>query len=263
MAATPGQDYSYDASGGVAVGSELTSGGDAELPVSSGLGTVDAPADATAAVTGIADGASATGTEVPAGWTVTDTSTPASAEAPVTEFVEAEVVESSAVTDEHRSLFAGVVARSKARSEAGERIAALDAAVADAVVSGAESQGFTTEDRTAGDTNHDLRFAGGAGESLTITLGRIKGTDLAAVAESEVPLTVRFQAATYVGELDAGTGEHGEVIIVSDEWSGQATSTVGLLLLLADYVTGDLDLDTVSLLRDVGATVSIVSDRLR
>jgi len=58
-------------------------------------------------------------------------------------------------------------------------------------------------------------------------------------------------------------GAHGEVVIVSDEWSGQATSTVSLLLPLADYVAADLTLDNVALLRDVGATVSVVSDRLR
>ncbi|HMX64893.1 MAG TPA: hypothetical protein PKX25_04905, partial [Microthrixaceae bacterium] len=84
-----------------------------------------------------------------------------------------------------------------------------------------------------------------------------------AVRDGHTPLTVRFQSATYAGGLEAGMGAHGEVVIVSDEWSGQATSTVSLLLPLADYVAADLTLDNVALLRDVGATVSVVSDRLR
>ncbi len=214
-------------------------------------------------------------TSTPAGWTVTDTATPVGAPAPQPEVLTPEVVtaaevpaaveapRTSSVTDEHRSLFAGLVDRSTRRAEAGAQIEDLDVAVCDAVVSGAESQGFTSTDRSTGETNHELRFEGAPGETLSITVGRIRGTDPAAVRDGHTPLTVRFQSATYAGGLEAGMGAHGEVVIVSDEWSGQATSTVSLLLSLADYVAADLTLDNVALLRDVGATVSVVSDRLR
>lgn len=265
----PGQDYSYDAGVAAPAGVEQAPIPEAVAPASAETAAVEAPVEASEVVSEVPDGSGATGAQVPAGWTVTDTSTPAGA-APVAEaeIVEAEVVtpevvKSSTVTDEHRSLFARLVDRSKRRAEAGDRVAALDAAFVDAVVSGAESQGFTTTDRSAGDTNHELRFDGDAGENLSITLGRIKGDDVAAVRAGHVPLTVRFQSASYSGGVETGSGEHGEVVIVADEWSGQATSTVALLLPLEDYVNEDLDLDAVAVLRDVGAAVSVVSDRLR
>ena len=254
-----GQGYSYDPAAGVPVSA------DPQAPLQPGPEPEpQAPAPAAAPVT-----------STPAGWTVTDTSTPVGALAPESEVLTPEVVtaaevpaaveapRASSVTDEHRSLFADLVDRSTRRAEAGAQIEALDAAVCDAVVSGAESQGFTSTDRSTGETNHELRFEGGPGETLSITVGRIRGSDPAAVRDGHTPLTVRFQSATYAGGLEAGMGAHGEVVIVSDEWSGQATSTVSLLLPLADYVAADLTLDNVALLRDVGATVSVVSDRLR
>jgi len=262
-----GQDYSYDASAGVAVTNDVASEVVSEVPAEP---VTSEPAAA-----------------VPSGWTVTDTSTPA--EAPVADVAEPAVLDAAApvdavvvdaaaapvdalspaaepaskVTDDDRARFAGVVGRSTERTAAGDRVAAVDTAVVESVISGAESRGFTTTDRTAGDTNHDLRFDGGDGETLSITLGRIKGSDPSAMRSDHVPLTVRFQAAAYVGGLDAGSGEHGEVIVVADEWSGQHTSTVSLLLTLADYVSPDLEVDTASLVSDSGAIVSIVSDRLR
>ncbi len=263
-----GQDYSYDPSAGVDVQQQPAPQPEPVAPVTAEPAAAEAPADSSEVVDGIPDGIG-TASSVPAGWTVTDTAAPVAepeiveAEVVAAEEAPAEPAASSAVTDEHRSLFAGLVDRSSRRAAAGDRIDELDAAFADAVVAGAESQGFTTTDRTTGDTNHELRFEGGAGESLAITLGRIKGDDLSAVRDGHVPLNVRFQSAVYAGGLEAGTGTHGEIVVVSDEWSGQATSTVALLLTLSDYVSPELDVDNVAVLRDVGATVSVVSDRLR
>ena len=169
----------------------------------------------------------------------------------------------SAVTEEHRNLFQRLVERSRHRTHAGDRVGDIDRSLVDAVLSGAESQGFTSTDRTDGDANHELRFDGGPGETLSITLGRIKGDDPEKVRAGHVPISVRFQSATYAGGLETGSGEHGEVVIVSDEWSGQATSTVSLLLTLEDYVDARYEVDAVSVLRDVGATVSVVSGRMR
>ena len=262
-----GQDYSYDPSAGVEVAAQPAPQAEPAYPVAAEPAAAEAPAEV---VSEVPDGTAA----VPAGWTVTDTAAPVAEPAPEPEIVEAEVVaaeevpaatSTSTVTDEHRALFAGLVDRSTRRAEAGDRIAALDTSFADAVVAGAESQGFSTTDRTTGDTNHELRFEGaaGAGESLSITLGRIKGDDLGAVRDGHVPLSVRFQSAVYAGGLEAGVGAHGEVVVVSDEWSGQATSAVALLLTLSDYLSPELEVDNLAVLRDVGATVSVVSDRLR
>jgi hypothetical protein len=192
-----------------------------------------------------------------AGWTVTD---------PSPEVVAPDQVQApeptSNVSPEHLATFTALVGRSQERAASGDRVREVDGALADAVVAGAESQGFQEADRTAGDANHDLRFDGGPGESLGISLGRITGDDLAGLRSGHVPLTIRFQSATYSGELDSGVGDHGEVVVVSDEWSGQATSTVSLLLSLQDYVEEDLSIDAVAVVRDVGAAVAVVRGRL-
>jgi hypothetical protein len=194
---------------------------------------------------------------VPSGWTVSE---------PAPEVVAPDQVHAPqpapSVAPEHQAAFDALVARSGARAAAADRVREVDTALADAVAAGAESQGFQEADRTAGDANHDIRFDGAPGESLGITLGRIKGDDVASLRNGQVPLTVRYQSAQYGGGLDAGHGTHGEVVVVSDEWSGQATATVSLLLPLADYLNEDLSVDAVGVLRDVGAAVAVVRGRL-
>jgi len=193
----------------------------------------------------------------PSGWTVTD---------PTPEVVSPDQVQApepgSSVGAEQQAAFAALVGRSRGRAAAGDQVRAVDAGLADAVVAAAESQGFTEGDRTTGDSKHDLRFDGGPGESLGLSLGRLTGDDVAALRSRQVPLTVRFQSATYGGELEAGTGEHGQVTVVSDEWSGQATSTVSLLLPVEDYVNEDLSIDDAAVRRDVGAAVAVVRSRM-
>jgi hypothetical protein len=195
----------------------------------------------------------------PSGWTVNEPS-------PAPEVVSPDQVQApepgSTVSPEHVAAFGALVDRSRERSAAGVRVAAVDTALADATVAAAQAQGFSQSDRTTGDANHDLRFDGGPGETLGISLGRITGDDLAGLRGGHVPLTVRFQSATYGGDLDAGSGSHGEVVIVSDEWSGQATSTVSVLLSLEDYVREDLSVDDDAVRRDVGAAVAVVRSRL-
>jgi hypothetical protein len=228
-----------------------------EAAPATAVGETQLAGDTVAAEVAGGDTADVYAAPAPSGWTVNE---------PAPEIVSPDQVQSpesrSAVGAEQAAAFGALVGRSRNRAAAGDRVAAVDAALADATVAAAESQGFREADRTAGDANHDLRFDGGPGESLGISLGRVRGDDVAGLRSGHVPLTVRYQSATYGGELDAGSGAHGDVVIVSDEWSGQATSTVSLLLSLEDYVGEDLSVDGAAVGRDVGAAVAVVRERL-
>lgn len=172
-------------------------------------------------------------------------------------------VAARSVSDEERERFGRLVDRSRDRSRAAERIGEVDDSFITAVAAGASTRGFTLTDQTSGDTTHELRFDGGPGETLGLSVGRIRGDDPAEVRSGHVPFTVRFQSATYGGTLDAGSGAHGELVIVSDEWSGQATSMVSLLLALEDYLAADLVVDSATVASDVAATVAVVSGAMR
>ena len=71
-----------------------------------------------------------------------------------------------------------------------------------------------------------------------------------------------YRSGAYDGGADAGSGEHGDVKIVADEWTGQATSTVSLFLGVGDYVAESLELDEDGLALDVVATIATVQQRL-
>lgn len=167
------------------------------------------------------------------------------------------------VTAEQQQRFQHLVDRSRDRSLASERIRAVDDALVDAAATGATAQGFTLADRTSGSTTHELRFDGGPGEVLSIAVGRVEGDDPVALGSGHVPFSVRFQSSTYDGTIQAGRGAHGEVVVVADEWSGQATSSVELLLTLADYLDVDLAVDADAVAADVGSAVAVVSGRMR
>ena len=71
-----------------------------------------------------------------------------------------------------------------------------------------------------------------------------------------------YRSGVFEGGADAGSGSHGEVRIVSDEWTGQATSTVSLFLGVGDYFSESLELDRDALMLDVVATIAVVQQRL-
>jgi hypothetical protein len=162
----------------------------------------------------------------------------------------------------HQGAFESLVERSRARTRGADQVAAADAALVDAVVAAVESQGFRCVDRSTGDDTHELRFEGGPDEQVTVRLGRLTGDDPEAVRAGDVHFEVRYRSSSYGGGVDAGPGANGEVVVVADEWSGQATSAVWLRLPLEDYLLGDLSVDSVAVSRDVGATVAVVRARM-
>ena len=82
------------------------------------------------------------------------------------------------------------------------------------------------------------------------------------IRDEHLPLTVSYRSGAVDGGVDTGSGEHGEVRIVADEWTGQATSTVSLFLGVGDYFSESLELDRDALVLDVVATIATVQQRL-
>jgi hypothetical protein len=162
----------------------------------------------------------------------------------------------------HRAAFDSLVERSRSRTQGVDRVAAADAGLADAVVAAVEARGFHCTERTAAEARHELRFEGQPGENLTVALGRLTGEDPEGLRGDDVPFEVRYQSSTFGGEVEAQPAGNGQVVVVADEWSGQATSTVWLRLPLEDYLSADLTVDSGAVARDVGATVAVVRDRM-
>lgn len=167
-----------------------------------------------------------------------------------------------AVAPEQQAAYDDLVRRSQVRAEAAEQVTAVDAALVAAVRGAVEAAGFQAGEAGEGDATHELRFTGGAGETMTVSLGRLSGDAPDELSAAGVPLTVRCQSSSYGGSLDSGTGRHGEVVVVADEWSGQATSIVSLTLSLSDYLGADRSVDQAAVGRDVGAVVAVVRQRL-
>lgn len=183
--------------------------------------------------------------------------------AEVTGGTTADVPQVAGPAEHQRNAFADVVRRSSARAEAAARVDSADAALAAAFAAALESAGLSITDRNDGPDRHELRASGDEGETLTASLGRLSGADVETARGSSLPLEVRCTSTAYGGGLDSGTGAHGEVVIVADEWSGQATASVSLLLPASDYVDEQGQVDQAAVARDVDAVVAMVRHRLR
>lgn len=175
----------------------------------------------------------------------------------------AEEITVSVIEQHHVDAYAGLVARSSARAEIRERVDTVDEAIVATVVSAAGDRGFDLSERADVDRAHELRFDAATGDLLVISLGRVVASRVEDIRDEHLPLTVSVRSGASEGARpEDGTGAHGEVRIVSDEWTGQATSTVGLFLGVGDYVSETLVLDEAALALDVASTIATVQHRL-
>ncbi|MHB1140089.1 MAG: hypothetical protein ACYC2O_14120, partial [Microthrixaceae bacterium] len=177
----------------------------------------------------------------------------------------AEVVEVTDVIEldpEALAHYQALVGRSAVRADAQSRIDGVDEALVNSVIEGARGRGFDLDDRVDVDRGHELRFGEAGGDLLVISLGRIGSTRPEDIRADHVPVTVSYRSSSYEGSIEPGDGSHGDVAITSDEWTGQATSSVSLFLGLDEYVGEDLSLDDSAIARDVGAIVAVVRGRL-
>ncbi len=166
----------------------------------------------------------------------------------------------------HAEAFSDLIRRSRARADAASIVADVDSKFVAAVAGAAAAEGFSArsgDPSSEGDgrDSHDLSYASPDGRTLTVHLGRVHGHDLA-LGDAAVPFEVALSSTSYVGELQVGTGEHGEVVVSAAEGEVGASAEVDLTLGLGDYLDGDYEVDSDALQRDVRAVVLTLIHRL-
>ena len=159
--------------------------------------------------------------------------------------------------------YSSLVDRSRLRSEHRARIQSVDEQFVVAVQAAAAGLGFRDAGRTDTDQAHDLRFDGPTGDLLVMSLGRVNATAPSDLSVAHVPTTLTYRAAATATTQDPGSGAHGEVRVAADQWTGQATSSVALVLGLEDYLDATLSVDQAAVARDLSAAVGVLRDRAR
>ncbi len=174
-----------------------------------------------------------------------------------------EVDEVVVVDPAHHEAFAALVARSAVRADVQARIDAVNEQVVGAVAAAVEGQGFEFSERVDADRGYELRFDAADGDLVMVSLGKaaaIRPEDLRDGPRAHhgvVPVRVAHR-----GTRTRGSGEHGDVVVAADEWTGQSTSSVSLFLGLGEYLDDQLTIDSAAVVRDVGATVAVLRSRL-
>ena len=164
--------------------------------------------------------------------------------------------------DEHRQAFDDLVARSASRAARAGRVDAAQEELLGALSEAVATQGFGPSGREAGEGRTNLRFDGEPGTELVVSIGRFDQVAPEDVRATTVPLVVSMRSGSHGGGVDTRSGQHGEVIVVSDEWSGQSTASLSLVLGLEDYFGAELTLDRSAVGRDLAAAVAAVRNRL-
>lgn len=173
-----------------------------------------------------------------------------------------EVVEVVEVDPEHVEVFAALVARSSVRAQVQQQVDAVNGALVSGVAEGVTSQGFTLGEQVETDRTNELRFDGAGGDLVVASLGRAAAGRPEALREDHVPITLTYRSAAQSVAVDEGSGAHGDVVVASDEWTGQSTSSVSLFLGLGDYLDDALTVDTAAVARDTAAAVAVLRSRL-
>lgn len=173
-----------------------------------------------------------------------------------------DVEEIVVVDGQHHQVFAALVARSAVRAEIQSRVDSVNAAMVDGIVTGVTSQGFELSEKVDTDRGAELRFDATEGDLVVVSLGRAVAARPEDLRDDHVPVTASFRSGARDVAVDDGTGDHGEVTVVADEWTGESTSTVSLFLPLGDYLGADLSVATDALARDAAATIAVLRSRL-
>jgi hypothetical protein len=159
-----------------------------------------------------------------------------------------------------REAFEDLVRRSSTRIGAVRSMPDVQRDFMRATVEAVTAQGFSELSRESSEGVNELRFRGQDDLQLVVTVGDFAGVGIEELEDTVLPLGVSLGPAP--GSRAGGLGSHGDVVVVSDEWSGRSTAAVSLLLGLGDYVSSGLAVDHGAVARDIGATVSVVQERL-
>lgn len=162
----------------------------------------------------------------------------------------------------HGAAFADLIERSRARADAASIVENANDAFVAAFDAAASAQGFTPANRSDSGDHHELSYSGAPGETLVVRLGKVTGHALA-TGDAHVDLDVSCASERFSGSLDAGTGEHGEVIVAATETGAGAASSVSLHLPIDDYLDADHAVDEAALRRDADGVVATLAHRVR
>lgn len=162
----------------------------------------------------------------------------------------------------HSGAFSELIRRSRARADAASIVEGVDSTLVATVDDAATAEGFNNTARSDAGERHELSYVSPEGVSLFVHIGKVHGHDLAS-GDAEVPLEVSVSSNSYSGELDTGSGRHGEVVVVAIEQGIGASAMVELILGLSDYVDAGYDVDSQSLERDARAVIATLVHRLR
>lgn len=181
------------------------------------------------------------------------------------EIVDAEVIEVDEVViadPAQLEVFTALVARSAVRADLQARIDGVNEQLIGAVAAAVVDHGFTFSERVDVDRGAELRFDGSDGDLVMVSLGKATATRPEDLRDDHVPVTLSYRSGARVATADPGAGGHGDVVVASDEWTGQSTSSVSLFLGLGDCLDEHLTVDGPAVVRDIGATVAVLRSRL-
>ena len=173
-----------------------------------------------------------------------------------------EVEEIVAVDPAHHEAFTALVARSAVRADVQARIDSVNEQLVGAVAAAVVDQGLAFSERVDVDRGFELRFDAPDGDLVMVSLGRATAVRPDDLREDHVPVTVSYRSGARSAAPDEGSGQHGDVVVAADEWTGQSTSSVSLFLGLGDYLDDQLSIDSAAVVRDLGATVAVLRSRL-
>ena len=194
---------------------------------------------------------------VEAGVDVADSGVEAPLDAEVIEVDEVVVVDPA-----HHEAFAALVARSAVRADLQAQVDAVNEQLVGATAAAVVEQGFGFSERVDVDRGFELRFDATDGDLVMVSLGKAAAVRPEDLRDDHVPVTISYRSGARAVSPQQGTGEHGEVVVAADEWTGQSTSSVSLFLGLGDYLDDRLSVDGQAVARDIGATVAVLRSRL-
>lgn len=164
-----------------------------------------------------------------------------------------------------RSDFAQLVARSKRRADRLEAVGTVDEKLVAGAVTAAGQCGFALAERVDVNGNHEMRFNDPSGTSLlVISLGELAVNRVDEISSAVLPVTISVQVsgAQNVSPRSVVDGEHGQIAVRPDDWTGQTTSTVSLYLGADDYVDDDLVVENSGVERDFRAAIESLKTAL-
>jgi hypothetical protein len=194
---------------------------------------------------------------VEAGVDVADSGVEAPLDAEVIEVDEVVVVDPA-----HHEAFAALVARSAVRADIQAQVDAVNEQLVGATAAAVVEQGFGFSERVDVDRGFELRFDATDGDLVMVSLGKAAAVRPEDLRADHVPVTISYRSGARAVSPQQGSGEHGEVVVAADEWTGQSTSSVSLFLGLGDYLDDRLGVDGQAVARDIGATVAVLRSRL-